>query len=204
MSIRLYGMPRSTAGRVRWALEELGASYDYVELDRAKGETRTPEYLAINPTGKVPGLVDGGQAYFESAAIILHLGETYGRARGLWPGEGAPRAEALCWTIWSTTELSAYQMQWLYHGVDTPVSYAPADRSRATADYNHGQFLRNLDALEARLAGRDHLLGGAFSLADIPAAAALLNGLALGGSVEGRKNVTAWLERCRARPAFRS
>ena len=59
-----------------------------------KGENRTPEYLAINPTGKVPGLVDGGQAYFESAAIIIHLGETYGRERGLWPAAGAGAARA--------------------------------------------------------------------------------------------------------------
>jgi glutathione S-transferase len=196
-------MPNSTAGRVRWALEELGVGYDYVELDRGKGETRTPEYLAINPTGKVPGFVDGGQRYFESAAIVLHLGETYGRERGLWPAAGPARAEALCWTVWGTTELHAYMMQWLYHGCDTPVSYAPADRSKATADYNHGQFLRNLDALEARLSGREYLLGAAFSLADIPAAASLLNGLALGGKFEGRRNVAAWLDRCRARPAFR-
>jgi len=204
MSIRLYGWPHSTAARVRWALEELGVSYEYVELDRGKGDNRAAEYLAINPTGKVPGLVDGGQAYFESAAIIFHLGETYGRERGLWPraDAGPARAEALCWTVWSATELHLYQMQWLYHGKDTPVSYAPADRSKASADYNHGQFLRNVDALEARLAGRDYLLGGSFSLVDVAAASSLLTGLELGGSVEGRKNVEAWLARCRARPAL--
>jgi len=204
MSIRLYGWPRSTASRVQWALEELGLTYEYVQLDPKKGENRAPAYLAVNPGGKVPGLVDGGQAYFESLAIILHLGETYGRERGLWPAAGASaaRAEALCWTVWGTTELHAYMMQWLYHGADTPVSYAPADRSKATADYNHGQYLRLLDALEARLAGRDHILGATFSLADIPAASSLLSGLSLGGSVEGRTNITAWLERCRARPAL--
>ena len=74
MSIRLYGWPNSTAARVHWALEELGVGYEYVTLDRKAGENRTPAYLAINPTGKVPGLVDDGQAYFESAAIILYLG----------------------------------------------------------------------------------------------------------------------------------
>jgi glutathione S-transferase len=202
MGIRLYGFPNSTAGRVRWALDELGMVYEYVELDREKGENTTAEYLAIHPTGKVPGLVDGGQAYFESAAIILHLGETYGRDRGLWPAEGRLRAEALCWTVWGATELSAYLMQWLYHGVDTPVSYAPADRSPATAAYNHGQLLRNLDALDARLSRGNYLLGATFSLADIPAAASLLTGLDLGGKFEGRKNVVAWLERCRARDGF--
>ena len=202
MSIRLYGWPRSTASRVHWALEELGVKYEYVTLDRKKGENRTPEYLAINPSGKVPGLVDDGQAYFESTAIVLHLGETYGRERGLWPTADAARAEALCWTVWGTTELHLYVMQWLYHGVDTMVSYAPADRSKATADYNHGQVQRLLDALETRLTGRDYILGASFSLADIPAASALLLALELGGSVEGRKNVAAWVERCRARPAF--
>jgi glutathione S-transferase len=204
MSIRLYGWPRSTASRVHWALEELGLGYEFVTLDQAKGENRTPAYLAVSPTGKVPGLVDGGQAYFESVAILLHLGETYGVERGLWPAAvaTAARAEALCWTVWGTTELKTYLMQWLYHGVDTPVSYAPADRSKATADYNHGQYQRLLDALDARLAGRDYILGASFSLADIPAASGLLVGLDLGGSVEGRKSVAAWLDRCRARPAF--
>jgi glutathione S-transferase len=202
MGIRLYGWPNSTAARARWALEELGVAYEYTALDPRKGENRAPDYLAISPTGKVPGLVDGGQAYFESSAIILHLGETYGRERGLWPAAGPARAEALCWTIWSATELHAYQMQWLYHGADTVVSYAPAERSKASADYNHRQHLRNLDALDARLGGRDYLLGAAFSLVDVPAASSLLVGLALGVSVEGRKNVEAWLARCRARPAL--
>src|SRR5205085_5775794 len=154
------------------------------------------------PAGKVPGLVDRGQAYFESAAITVHLGEAYGRERGLWPAAGPAHAEALCWTVWGTTELHAYQMQWLYHGMDTVVSYAAPDRSKAAADYNHGQHLRNLDALEARLAGRDYILDGAFSLADIPAASSLLMGRDLGGSTEGRPNVDAWLARCRARPTF--
>src|SRR5204862_4532084 len=137
MSIRLYGWPQSTAARARWALEELGIGYEYVELDRKNGENRRPEYLAVNPTGKVPGLVDGGQAYFESAAILLHLGEVYGGERGLWPtvDAGPARGEALCWTVWGTTELHAYHMQWLYHGRDTVVSYTPADRSQAAADY---------------------------------------------------------------------
>ena len=204
MAIVFYYSPMSSSTRVHWALEELGVAYEYVTLDEKKGENRTPGYLAVSPTGKVPGLVDGGQAYFESLAIIIHLGETYGRERGLWPAPTAAvaRAEALCWTVWGTTELLAYMMQWLYHGLDTMVSYRPADRSKATADYNHGQYQRLLDALEARLTGRDHILGSAFSLADIPAASALLVGLDLGGSIEGRPNIAAWLDRCRARPAF--
>jgi glutathione S-transferase len=201
MSIRLYGWPRSSASRVRWALEELGVPYEVVVLDRAKGEHRAPPFLAINPSGKVPGMVDGGQRYFESLAILLHLGEAYGRERKLWPAEGAPRAEALCWTVWGTTELHGYLMQYLYHGLDTPVSYAPEQRSKAAADYNHGQVLRLLDALEGQLAGRAYMLGD-FSLADIPSAWALRFGTMLGLGLEGRPNVTRWLAACCSRPAL--
>ena len=200
MGIRLFGWPNSSASRAQWALEELGVPYEYVALDRSKKEHLAPAYLAISPTGKVPGLVDGDQPYFESLAIVLHLAETHGRERGLWPGSGPTRAEALCWAAWGSCELHPYMMQYLYHGLDTPVSYAPGDRSKATADYNHGQFLRLLDALDARLEGRDYLLG-AFSLADIPAADALISGVALGASLEGRANVERWLDLCRARPA---
>jgi glutathione S-transferase len=202
MSIRLYGWPRSSASRVRWALEELEVPYELIVLDRAKGEHRTPAYLAVNPSGKVPGMVDGGQRYFESLAILLHLGETYGTARKLWPTDGPARAEALCWSVWGTVELHGYMMQYLYHGLDTPVSYAPDQRSKATADYNRGQFSRLLDALDAQLAGRAHLLGDDFSLADIPSAWGLKFGVSLGVSVDGRANVARWLEACLARAAL--
>ena len=169
-------------------------------MDGSKGDHRAPEYLAINPNGKVPALVDGGQAYFESLAILLHLAQSYGSARELWPSQGARHAQALSWTVWGTAELRVHTLQYLYHGLDTPVSYAPKDRSQAAADYSHRQYQRLLDVLDTRLSGRDFLLGG-FSLADVSPASALFFGVALGASVEGRANVEAWLERCRARPA---
>jgi glutathione S-transferase len=200
MSIRLYSWPNSSASGTRWALEELGVPYEYVVLDAAKRQHRTPEYLAINPNGKVPALVDDGQAYFESLAILLHLGESLGRERGLWPSSRAPKAEALCWTVWGAAELRFYAMQWVYHGLDSPVSYAPKDRSKATADFNHGEYQRLLDLLDARLAGREYLIDG-FTLADISPASVLLFVTLLGASTEGRTNVEAWLARCKARPA---
>ena len=169
--------------------------YELVLLDRQKNENRTPAYLALSPAGKVPALVDDGQPYFESLAILLHLGETYGRELALWPATGPARADALCWSVWGTTELHAYMMQFLYHGLDTPVSYAPDQRSKATADYNHGQLLRLLDVLDERLAAREHLLGS-FSLADIPAAQALMFGTSprpLSGGARERRAVAGAL-----------
>jgi glutathione S-transferase len=99
------------------------------------------------------------------------------------------------------TELGNCMMQYLYHGLDTPFSYKPKDRSRACAEYNQSQFDRGLDALQARLRNRE-FLAGAFSLVDIPAASLLLVGNMFGIEFNGHPRVAEWLERCRGRPAF--
>jgi glutathione S-transferase len=204
MALQLHSWPRSSGTRISWALEELGIPYEYVQVDREKQEHRSPPYLAVNPHGKVPALTDGEQAYFESAAILLHLGYRYGTAKQLWPKANDPsQAEALCWTVWATTELGNYMMQYLYHGLDSPVSYKPEDRSKACADYNHSQLVRCLDALEARLATRPHLLGEDFSLVDLAAASWLLLGTMLGLGLDSHARVAAWTRRCAERPAFK-
>ena len=101
MSIRFYSWPSSSGTRVQWCLEELGLAYEHTVLDRSKNEHRAPAYLAVNPNGKVPALVDDGVTWFESAAIVMHLGEKYGVERGLWPAGGQARADAISWTTWT-------------------------------------------------------------------------------------------------------
>ncbi len=203
MSIELYSWPRSSGTRVAWALEELGLPYKYVELDPQKEEHLAPKYLAVNPHGKVPALIDDDQRFFESAAILLHLGEKYGVVKKLWPAANTQaHADALCWTVWAATELMSYMMQYLYHGLDTPVSYAPEDRSQVAADYNLSQLKRNLDALEARLQGGDYLLG-AFSLVDVAAGSVLALGTKFGLGLEHHPRTAAWLKKCTGRPAFK-
>jgi len=201
MTIKLYSWPQSSGTRIAWALEELGLPYEYVALDPKRGEHRAPGYLAINPHGKVPGLTDGEEKFFESAAILLHLGEKYGVEKGLWPKGGQARADALSWTVWAMNELGSYLLQYLYHGLDTPVSYKPEDRSKAAAEYSHSQLVRCLDTLEARLDGRDYLLG-AFSLVDIACASWLRFGTAFGVALTGHPRTLAWLARCGQRQAL--
>jgi glutathione S-transferase len=203
MTIKLYSWPMSSGTRIAWALEELALPYQYVPLDAKKQEHRSPEMLAVNPHGKVPALVDGELKLFESGAILLYLGNRYGAAKGLWPeAKGQAHADAVCWTVWSMTEIGNYMMQYLYHGLDSPVSYKPEDRSKAAAEYNRAQLDRLLDALEARLEGREYLMGG-FSLVDVAAASWLLLGAQLGLPLEGRPRVAAWCKRCAERPAFK-
>jgi glutathione S-transferase len=200
MTIRFYSWPRSSGFGVHWALEELGLAYEYVRLDRAKNEQRSAAYLAINPNGKVPALVDGDERIFESLAVLLHLAERYGEAKGLWPAGGAQRAEALSWTTWSATELQPFMLQYIYHGLDAPMSFDPPDRSKAAAEYSLATSTWHLDMLENRLRDRQFVMG-AFSLADIPMAATLGFGASLGVPLGQRAAVRAWLDRCSARPA---
>jgi glutathione S-transferase len=203
MTIKLYSWPMSSGTRIAWALEELALPYQYVPLDGKKQEHRSPEMLAVNPHGKVPALADGELKLFESGAILLYLGNRYGAAKGLWPEpKGQAHADAVCWTVWAMTEIGNYMMQYLYHGLDSPVSYKPEDRSKAAAAYNRAQLDRLLDTLETRLEGRDYLMGG-FSLVDVGVASWLLLGTQLGLPLEGRPRVAAWCKRCAERPAFK-
>ncbi|HET7766497.1 MAG TPA: glutathione S-transferase family protein [Burkholderiales bacterium] len=203
MAIELHSWPRSSGTRISWALEELGVPYTYVEVDAKKKENLAPGHLALNPHGKVPALVDGEQHFFESLAILIHLAHKYGIEKKLWPSAGGQdRADALCWTVWSMTELGPYMMQYLYHGMDTPVSYKPEDRSKATAAYNKAQLERILDALEARLAKRDYIVG-IFTLADLAAASWLMLGTMFGLPLDRWPRAAAWLKRCSDRPALK-
>ena len=203
MAIKLYSWPSSSGTRIAWALEELGVPYEYVELDAKKLEHQAPQYLAINPHGKVPGLTDGELTFFESGAMLLYLGDKHGVAKQLWPaGAGQAHASAVCWTVWAMTELGNYMMQYLYHGLSTPFSYKPEDRSKACAEYNRSQFIRGLDALQTRLQRREYLLD-AFSLVDIPAASWLLMGTKFGIQLDSHPRVADWLKRCGERPACR-
>lgn len=77
--IELYGGNRTRAVIVQWYLEELGLSYDYIPLDLQMGDHRKPEFLAINPMGKVPALKDGDCIIWESGAILLYLADKYGQ-----------------------------------------------------------------------------------------------------------------------------
>ena len=204
MTIKLYSWPMSSGTRIAWALEELALPYQYVPLDAKQQEHRSPEMLAVNPHGKVPSLTDGGLKLFESGAILLYLGNRYGAAKGLWPEPKGQQAlaDAVCWTVWAMTEIGSYMMQYLYHGLDSPVSYKPEDRSKVAAAYNRAQFDRLIDTLETRLEGRDYLMGD-FSLVDVATASWLLLGTQLGLPLDGGPRVAAWCKRCAERPAFK-
>jgi glutathione S-transferase len=105
--MKLYGYRNGRTLRAAWALEEVGAEYEYVEVDLMRGEGREPWFLAINPAAKVPVLIDGGQVITESAAICMHLAEKYPASRLLPPIGSPERTECYKWISFILTEIDA-------------------------------------------------------------------------------------------------
>jgi glutathione S-transferase len=103
--MKLYFNPQSRAVIARWMLDECGVDYQIVLVDLLKGEHKTPEFLGINPAGKLPALVDGDARIFESAAICLYLGDKFPEAN-LAPRIGAPeRGRYLSLMVYSTSQV---------------------------------------------------------------------------------------------------
>lgn len=102
MSLVLYWHPMSSATPIACALAELGLPHERVKIDITRGEQRRPEYLALNPNGKVPTMTVDGAPMFEALAMELWLGERHGVARGLWPEAGTPaQLQAFSWCTWA-------------------------------------------------------------------------------------------------------
>src|SRR5215210_8695687 len=103
--MKLYYNPRSRAAIAKWMLDECNADYEIVPIDLEKREHKAPEFLEINPAGKLPSLVDGDSRIFESAAICLYLGDKF-PGSNLAPKIGTPeRGRYLSLMVYSTSQL---------------------------------------------------------------------------------------------------
>lgn len=197
MGIVFYYSPMSSSTRVQWALEELGVPYDRVRVDLSAGEQRKPEFLAVNPNGKVPAMVVDGRPLFESLAMLLYLGEVYGVDKGLFPPAGAARLEAFKWMAWSSVSLTEPIVRLFRNTADR---FPAEQRNAAAAEAARAEVGGLVQILEQHLGSRPFLLGDAFSLADCAVTAVVLFAARLGIALPPA--VAAWSGRCTARPAF--
>ena len=197
--IKLYGVPQTRAGRCLWMLEELGVPYELVPIGaRGLDEAKQPSYLAINPNGRVPALDDEGLILFESLAINLHLARKYGVSKGLWPAAPDDQSRAIQWSLWTATELEPHVIGYLLNARLLPEGQRDAAKAKAAQE----ALPRPLAVLDGALAGRQHLLGGGFTVADLNVACVLNVGWRLKAfDAAGHPNVRAWLERVTAREA---
>ena len=147
------GSPNPT--KVALLLEELGLPYEAVPVDTRRGEQHRPEFLAINPNGKVPAIVDGGETVFDSNAILLYLGEKTGK---FLP---AKKGEMLSWLMFVATGIGPYSGQAVHFR-----NFAPEPKEYAVNRYTF-EAQRHWGILEARLGKQPYMCGDAFSIVDM-------------------------------------
>jgi glutathione S-transferase len=193
--MKLYGVPMSRAARSIWAAEEVGVDYELVPTNFV-GDSKTPEYLAINPNGRIPALVDGDVTLFESMAINLYLARKYDG--GLQPKGLEDEARAIQWSFWGMTELEPSLMELVLNRVMLP----EAQRDSAAADAAVEAIQTPLRVLDAQLAERPYLLGDTFTIADLNVASVLSMANFVGLDVSNHRNVKRWFDACLSRPAF--
>lgn len=196
--ITLYGCRRSRASRPIWLLEELGQPFTLIPVIQAYRlpdpdaadaplNTRSASFLAVNPIGQIPALVDGDLVLTESLAMCLHLARSAGGP--LAPATPDETALTENWMLFAATSVEADAL--------TVMMGASDAEKAAAAERLNRPFAR----LEAHLAGRDWLLDR-FTVADIIVAECVRYAQGDAGLMAAYPAITAWLARCHARPAF--
>ncbi|SLN74356.1 glutathione S-transferase family protein [Oceanibacterium hippocampi] len=191
--MRLYDFYDSGNGyKIRLLLAGLGQPYEYVEIDILKGESRTPQFLARNPTGRVPVLeLDDGRHLAESNAILWYLA----RGSRFIPDDPYRQAQVLQWLFFEQYQLEpniAVARYWMRHGL--------AEAKRDRLPEKHAGGAAALAVLEQRLRDHDWLVGETYGIADI-ALYGYTHAAADGGfDLASWPAVTAWIDRVAARP----
>ncbi|HEX7408250.1 MAG TPA: glutathione S-transferase family protein [Candidatus Binatia bacterium] len=196
--MKLYHCPQTRSIRIYWLLEELGVPYELVRLDFTPASLKDPEYLKVNPLGKIPSIQDGDLTMFESGAILEYILEKYGKGR-LAPAPGAPaRGPFLQWVHFAEATAMPPLADIAQHSLFKPES----ERLPAVVADARKRLAAVLDVLEQALAGKQYLLGAEFSAADIMMGYSLLLTKWFGLLSDTYPNVVAYLQRLEQRPTL--
>jgi glutathione S-transferase len=193
MALTIYGSPRSRTMRVLWTAAELGLDYAHVPLAFDDPALKTPAFLALNPAGAVPTIVDDGFALSESLAINLYLTKTYGTAgaRPLYPRTKEGEASAWRWSLWAQAHLEPWVQQ---DALLASLRAAVGETARTVVEPALGLLDRVLD-------DRTWLLGDDFTVADLNVAGVLSPSRAARLDLTDFAKLRDWLARCYGRPA---
>jgi glutathione S-transferase len=199
MSLTFYYAPMTSATRIHWALEELGIPYEKVKVDLTAGDQKKPEYLALNPNGKVPLVVDDGVPIFESLAILLYLGERYGVDKGLFPSDTKERAEALKWIAWASVTMGETGSRVMRN---TSERFPAEERNALAGARAKKEIGEHLALIDKEIAGKQYLVGEKFTFADLAVAGFVPFLSMIGVDITPYKNLQGWVGRCTSRPAL--
>ena len=188
--MKLYWSPRSRSFSALWLMEETGQAYERVLTDISKGAQKTPEYLAVNPMGKVPALQDGEVTLAEVAAICAYVAELYPQAKLAPPVGDRLRAKYLYWLFFGPSCVEPAMVQ-----VAARIEMNPTSAGWGNAE-------RVFDVLDAALEQGPWILGENFSAADIVIGSGLNFAVRLFKIIPARTSFDRYIDACAARPAF--
>jgi glutathione S-transferase len=190
---RLYWSPGAASLAVHWMLLELGVPFEAVRADIDSGQNRSADYLRLNPDGKVPTLVVDGAPVSETAALLMLLAERHPDAR-LAPAPGSPdRAVWLQWMLYLANTLMPAFRLWFY----------PDDLKGADREAIRASIAAAFDRIDARLAGRDVLIGERLTTVDLLAAMLMRWSRNMPRPATDWPGIARYLGPIRARPALR-
>jgi len=190
--MKLYWSPRSRSFTTLWLMEETGEPYERVLTDISTGANKAPEYLAINPMGKVPALADGDVTIAESAAICTYVADRYPQAKLAPPLNDPRRAKYLQWLFFAPSCIEPAILQ----------AYLKLEIPAVSAAW--GSTTQTFDVLDQALNKGPWLLGDDFSAADIAIGAGMNYAIRMFKMVPTRPNFDRYLDACAARPAFQT
>ncbi len=183
----LYRSPMTRSISALWLLEELAIPYRMETVSM-----QSPDYVAINPRGWVPMIVDGETRVTETPAICLYLADRYGYGTLAPKLEDPARGPYMSWTVWATAVLEP---------ASTLVGHE-FETKRGSWGFGFGRLDRELEVLEGALEGSGYLAGDRFTAADVMVGAVVAMRLHT-GELPARPALTAYAERNAARPAFK-
>jgi len=194
--IKIYGVARTRAFRPIWMAEELGLEYEHIPVEIGDAGARTPEFLAINPNGRLPAVVDGGTVLVESLAITLYLAKKHATGT-LYPARIEDEARAWQWTLWALTEVDRGVNIWSLNAVRLPEAERDVAKRAEALQVLRAPF----KVLDEAVAKQPYLLGNSFTVADLNVAAVISRAVDM--DLSAVPHLKAWLERCLDRPAAR-
>jgi glutathione S-transferase len=192
----IYGIARTRAFRALWMAEELGLNYEHLPIEIGDTGARSPEFLGINPNGRLPFIVDSGFVLFESLAITLYLAKKHASGK-LYPDTLKSEAKAWQWSFWAITEVDRGVNIWSLHAIRLP----SAERDAAKRDEALKVLAAPFRVLDAAVARQQYLLGDDFTVADLNVAAVVSRAIDM--NLSAVPNLKSWLVRCLDRPAAR-
>jgi glutathione S-transferase len=197
VTLKIYGPAASRASRALWIVHELGVPFEHIPIEMK--DLKGPDYLKVNPNGKVPTLIEGDFKLFESMAINLYLAAKYGKD-GFFPATLEEQAVCYQWSFWGMTELEKPLLTILIDKFMTP----PDKRKPEAVAEAEKALPKPLAVLNAALAGREYLLDAKFTVADLNLAAICSWARPIKLDLGAYPNMAAWLDRCLARPAYKA